>query len=508
MSEASKQFQQLVASGAPIGEVMSVNNFLIWVKGLQPVTLHALIAFEDGSSGFVRQIAADRVLVLHLGDPTHLRSGSLAVVQAAQIMAKVGKDYIGRVVSVLGEPLDGKGLIASDGNWPIFNGAPAIFERELLSDQLETGLVSVDALFPVVRGQRMALLGDSKAGKTTLATQVAINQKNTDQTVIYVLIAKRRSDVDTLINRLSENGALQKSIIVVSTIFESLVLSYLAPYVGCAMGEYLWQQLGTDTLVIYDDLTAHAQAHREISLLAGVSPGRDSYPGDMFHAHSSLLERAGRLHKNKKCQTCIPIVLAEGGDITAYLPTNIMSITDGQWILDMDIFREGIRPAVNTGLSVTRVGDRGHNDRQKKQSGITMKLLSAYSQAQEFAHFGSELSAEAQRDMVRGRKMRELFNQIPGETYNLISQQLMLDILLDEVGGDKVEVAQLKKIITQSASLVKSDDSYQHILDHIKGQLGLPISAPVPAAQAASPAPAPAPAVAPAQPPGQSGAKQ
>jgi len=487
MSEASKQFQNLINSGAPVGEVLSINSFLIWVRGLQPVTLHALIAFEDGSSGFVREILPDRVLVMHLGDPRHLRTGSLAVVQTPQIMARVGKDYIGRVVSVLGEPLDGKGVIAPDGSWPIFNQAPAIFERELLSDQLETGVVSIDALFPIVRGQRMAMLGDSKSGKTTLATQIAINQKNTDQTVIYVLVAKRRSDVDSLINRLSENGAMEKSIVIVSTVFESLVLSYLAPYIGCAMGEYLWQQIGTDVLVIYDDLTAHAQAHREISLLAGVSPGRDSYPGDMFHAHSSLLERAGRLARNKKCLTCIPIVMADSGDITAYLPTNIMSITDGQWILDMDVFREGIRPAVNTGLSVTRVGDRGHNDRQKRQAGDTLKLLGAYSQAKEFAHFGSELSSDAQRDMIRGTKVRALFSQIPGETYNLISQQLMLDILLDQNSASKVDVAQLKKMIVQSSSLVKSDDSYQHLLDHIRGELGLP-----PAAAAAPPVSRPA----------------
>lgn len=495
MSEASKQFQNLINSGAPVGEVLSINSFLIWVRGLQPVTLQALIAFEDGSSGFVREIMPDRVLVLHLGDPTHLRSGSLAVVQAPQIMARVGKDYVGRVISVLGEPLDGKGIIAPDGNWPIFNRAPTIFERELLSDQLETGVISIDALFPIVRGQRMAMMGDSKSGKTTLATQIAINQKNTDQTVVYVLIAKRRSDVDTLINRLSENGAMQKSIVIVSTVFESLVLSYLAPYVGCAMAEYLWQQVGVDALVIYDDLTAHAQAYREISLLAGVSPGRDSYPGDMFHAHSSLLERAGRLSRSKKCLTCIPIVLAASGDITAYLPTNIMSITDGQWILDMNVFREGTRPAVNTGISVTRVGDRGHTGRQKQQAGDTLRLMAAYAQAKEFAHFGSELSREAQQDMISGAKVQALFSQIPGETYSLVAQQLMLDILLDPNSGGKVDVAQLKKMIVQSSSLVKSDDSYQHLLDHIRSALSLP---PVPQNAATYPSaqqPAPPPNV-------------
>lgn len=468
---AGQHFQRFVDAGQPVGEVMSVNNFLVFVRGLQPVNIHALVAFEDGSKGFVQHILEDRVLVLHLGT-SKLKVGMLVVVQQTELMAKVGKDFIGRVVSVSGEPLDGKGAIAADATWPIFNLAPAMYERQALDTQLETGIIGIDALFPIVRGQRLALLGDSKSGKSTLATQIAINQKNTDQVVVYVLIAKRRSDIDTLLNRLSDNGAMSKAIVIVSTIFDSLVSSYLAPYVGCATGEYLWQQLNQDTVVIYDDMTAHAQAYREISLLSGVSPGRDSYPGDMFHAHSGLLERAGRLSKNQKCLTAIPLVLADGGDITAYLPTNIMSITDGQWILDMEIFRRGLRPAISNGLSVTRVGGRGHNDRQKSQNAAALSALNAYEQAQEFSHFGADLSAAAKLDIVRGQKLHELLNQVPGENYSLMAQQLLLDILLEPNLPPAVNIAQMKQVANETAGMVKHDDDFEHIRDNLKSQAG------------------------------------
>lgn len=469
MSGENKHFEKLVEAGNPVGEVIAVEKFMVTVRGLQPCAVRALVMFDDGSKGFVHQVQSDHVLILHLGSE-ELRTGAVVVLQHQELMSKVGKDYIGRVVSVTGDPLDGKGPIAPDGVWPVFNTAPPLYQRKLLEDQVESGVTSVDMLFPIVRGQRMAMLGDSKVGKSTLATQLTINQRDTDQIVVYCLIAKRRSDVDTLLTRLEETGGLEKAIIVVSTLFESLIMSYIAPYVACSMAEYLWQKCDQDTIIIYDDLTSHAHAYREVALLSGVSPGRDSYPGDMFYAHSSLLERAGRLESNGKCLTSVPMVHAASGDITAYLPTNIMSITDGQWIMDMDIFRSGVRPALNVGLSVTRAGGIGHTKRQKALAAETLKILAMYRQAEEFSHFGSELAADAKRALSVGKSIFEALTQGPTDTYSLMSQQLIFDIILHLSDGEEVDVNALKVNVGELAKQVKAEEDFDKVRDELKAK--------------------------------------
>jgi len=486
----NKHFDQLVASGKPVGEVIAVDRFMIRVKGLQPCNMHALVMFEDGSKGFVNAVMEDYVAILHLGTKA-VRIGAMAVIQYEKLVTKVGKDFVGRVVSVTGEPLDGKGPIAADGVLPVFSPAPMLYERELLDTQLETGITSLDTLFALCRGQRIAILGDGKSGKSTLATQVAINQKNTDITTIYVMIAKRRTDIDMLLSRLEANDAMKKTIVVVSTMSDSLVHSYLAPYVGCAMAEYLWQHLDQDALIVYDDLTAHAHTYREIALLSGSSPGRDSYPGDMFYVHSSLLERAGKLNRNHKTLTSLPMVFAASGDITAYLPTNVMSITDGQWILDMKIFRDTMRPAVSVGLSVTRVGGRGQTKRQQAQAGATFKSLTAYAQALEFARFGSELAVSAQNDLHRGELLYKVLNQNPGETYNFKTQTLMLDICLNLQAGEQVNVEQLKKLAPELAKQLKDDDSnFDQLRDELKSKSLVEVSKTEEKQPEAAPAPA------------------
>jgi len=466
----AKKFEALVAKGNPVGEIIGIDSFMVSIRGLQPTNVHATVRFDDDTRGYVHEILDDHVVVMKL-DPSPLHVGSVCVIEAPDIMTPVGKNFVGRVINVFGEPIDGKGVIEPDQQWDVFHGAPMLYERELLDKPVETGVVILDLEYSLARGQRMAMLGDSKVGKTALAAQVAINQKNTDITVIYVLIAKRQNDVAELVTTLEKNDALKKAIVIVSNSFQSLILTYLAPYVGAAHGEYFWHQCNMDTLVIYDDLTAHAQAYREISLIAGVSPGRDSYPGDMFYTHSSLLERGGKTESNHATQTLVPIIYAPGGDITAYLPTNIMSITDGQWILDAQIFKDTMRPAVSTALSVTRVGGVGQNKRQKGLADKLNLTLAGYRTAEEYAHFGTELSPQAQADYEKGKVLFVLMNQGIGEIYSFAEQQFLMSIVLESSPEEIIDVKALKSKVPEYAAKLQEDEEMKGNFDELYEQL-------------------------------------
>lgn len=451
-------FQKLVDAGHPTGEVVASDRFLVSVKGLDGVGVQAMVIFENGEHGMVHQVGEELVVVMNL-DTESTPLGSLVVLQEAEATTPVGEGLLGRIISPLCKPLDGAGPLKVSAVGPLYKTAPGIMERELLTDPLPSGVTIVDRLFTIVLGQRIAVLGDTKTGKSSFIQQVGINQTGTDRIVVYVLIGKRRVEVDQLITKLTSSGAIKNSIVIVANIFDSLTQSYIAPYVGCAIAEYLWQN-GRDAIIIYDDLSAHAKIYREVALLSGANPGRDSYPGDMFFAHSSLLERAGKLASNGKTLTALPVVSTPGDDITAYLPTSIMSITDGQIIFDLASFRQNIRPAVNAGLSVSRVGGRAQTPRQKQLASVLFKQLASYRQAAEFAHFGSDMTPETKQSLQIGELLQEAFRQPPDHLYSAIEQQLVLETVLASAGQRKLNVGLLKLEARKVAPTIKQDADY------------------------------------------------
>ncbi len=452
------KFAKLVAAGKATGEVIGVDRFLVTVRGLGEIGANALVYFENGHQGIVREVRDDTVMILNMTDET-IPLGTLAVIEADELVTGVGESLIGRVVSVTGQPLDGKGPITFSQMAPVFRLAPGIIERQNLSDSLTTGVAITDQLFPLVKGQRIAVLGDNKTGKSAFTAQVTLAQAGTGTIVVHVLIAKRKSDVDYLINKLNETGAMSYCVVIVASVFDTLTQSYLAPYVGAAIAEFFWFS-GRDGIIIYDDLSNHAKVYRELSLLLKVSPGRASYPGDMFYAHSSLLERAGRLVKNGATLASIPVISTPSNDITAPLPTSIMSITDGQLIFDSDAFRSGIRPAVSVGLSVSRVGGVGQNKRQKKLTASIFKKLASYREAAEFSHFGSELAIEAKTSLELGKRVYEALKQPPDVIYTANEQDLILGTVMKTEGRITINIDSLKRKAKELAPTLTAESDW------------------------------------------------
>jgi F-type H+-transporting ATPase subunit alpha len=471
------QFQQLVEAGNLTGEVTAINRFIVEVKGLEGIRVGAQVLFEDGQRGMVREAYGNRVILYNI-DSEALQLGALAVVEHDVVTVPVGKELIGRVVSPMGVPLDDRGAIRTAATSGVFNPAPGIMDRKVLDQQLASGVTAVDSFFPIVLGQRIAILGDSKSGKSTFLSQLSANQQGTDRVVVYVLIGKRKVDIERLLRELEESGAMEHTIVVLSNIFDSLTQSYLAPYAACAMAEALWYG-GQDVIIIYDDLSSHAEAYRQLSLLQEVDPGRDSYPGDIFYTHSSLLERAGRLLTNDKTLTSLPVVLTPNDDITAYLSTNIMSITDGQIIFDLGFFRKGVRPAVNAGLSVSRVGGQAQTKRQKQLSTALFKALARYHQAEEFSHFSSQLSKETRTDLTRGKHLYAALQQPPEQLLSLPQQQLMLEVIMKPDDDRAIDIAKLKTAVLAIADAPADDAAYDAKEAELLAQFGATPLAPV-----------------------------
>ena len=394
------------------GVVILVGDGIARVSGLTKCMAGELVEFPNGQYGMAQNLEEETVSVVILGDDTGIREGDTVKRTGRVVSVPVGPGLIGRVVNALGSPIDGKGVIENDGFRPIESPAPGIIDREPVNVPLQTGIKAIDSMIPIGRGQRELIIGDRQTGKTTLAIDTILNQKHTGVICIYVAIGQKRSTVAQIVNTLEAGGAMDYTILVSATASELAPMQYIAPYAGCAMGEYFMTR-GKDVLVIYDDLSRHAVAYRAISLLIRRPPGREAYPGDVFYLHSRLLERAAHLNAEKGggSLTALPIIETQAGDVSAYIPTNVISITDGQIFLESELFNAGIMPAVNPGISVSRVGGSAQVKAMKKVSGSLKLLYSQYRELQSFAQFGSDLDADTKARLALGARIVEVLKQ-------------------------------------------------------------------------------------------------
>ena len=395
-----------------IGYVIQVGDGIAKVHGLDKCKSNELLRFENGSFGMALNLEESCVSVVMLGTDVGIREGGLVKRTGRVVSVPVGEGLIGRVVDALGQPIDGKGPIESKELRPIERNAPGIIERKSVSVPLQTGIKAVDSMIPIGRGQRELIIGDRQTGKTVIATDTILNQKGKNVTCIYVAIGQKRSTVAQLVDTLARGGAMDYTIVVSATASEPAPLQYIAPYSGCTMGEYFMDQ-GKDVLIVYDDLSKHAVAYRALSLLIRRPPGREAYPGDVFYLHSRLLERAARVapEYGGGSMTALPIIETQAGDVSAYIPTNVISITDGQIYLESELFHSGIRPAINPGISVSRVGGSAQIKAMKKVAGTLKLTYSQYRELQSFAQFGSDLDADTKMRLAQGERVVEVLKQ-------------------------------------------------------------------------------------------------
>ena len=394
------------------GVVILVGDGIAKASGLEKCMAGELVEFPDGSYGMAQNLEEDTVSIVILGSDQGIKEGDTVKRTGRVVSVPVGEKLIGRVVNALGEPIDGKGSIEAEAYRAIEMPAPGIIERQHVSRPLQTGIKAIDSMIPIGRGQRELIIGDRQTGKTTIATDTILNQKGKNCICIYVAIGQKRSTVAQVVDSLTAGGAMDYTIVVSATASELAPMQYIAPYAGCTMGEYFMYQ-GKDVLVIYDDLSKHAVAYRAISLLIRRPPGREAYPGDVFYLHSRLLERAAQLSPELGggSLTALPIIETQAGDVSAYIPTNVISITDGQIFLETELFHSGVMPAVNPGISVSRVGGNAQIKAMKKVAGTLKLIYSQYRELQSFAQFGSDLDADTKARLAQGERIVEVLKQ-------------------------------------------------------------------------------------------------
>ncbi len=453
------------AEVSEVGSVLSVGDGIARIHGLDNVQAGEMVEFDGGVKGMALNLEADNVGVVIFGSDAAIREGSTVKRTGTIVDVPIGKGLLGRVVDALGDPIDGKGPIVSDQRSRVEVKAPGIIPRTSVHEPVQTGLKALDALVPVGRGQRELIIGDRQTGKTAVALDTFINQKaanaGDDESqklyCIYVAIGQKRSTVAQIVRALEENGAMEYTIVVAATASEPAPLQFLAPYTGCAMGEY-FRDNGMHAVIVYDDLSKQAVAYRQMSLLLRRPPGREAYPGDVFYLHSRLLERAAKMNKDNGSGslTALPIIETQAGDVSAYIPTNVISITDGQIFLETELFYQGVRPAINVGLSVSRVGSAAQTKAMKKVSGSIKLELAQYREMAAFAQFGSDLDASTQKLLARGARLTELLKQ--GQFAPMPVEEQVVSIFAGTQGFvDAVPTADVTRYEAAMLSFMRSD---------------------------------------------------
>ena len=437
----------MMSKDSEVGTVITVGDGIASIYGIDHAMYGEIVTFENGLKGMVQDIRRNEIGCILFGSDTRISEGRKVTRTGKRAGVPVGDAYIGRVVNALGEPIDGKGSIEADGYRPIEQEAPGIVDRKSVSVPMETGILSIDSMFPIGRGQRELIIGDRQTGKTSIALDTILNQKDKDVICVYVAIGQKASTVAKVVNTLKTNGALDYTIVVSSTASDCAPLQYIAPYAGTAMAEYFMYK-GKDVLIVYDDLSKHAVAYRALSLLLGRSPGREAYPGDVFYLHSRLLERSSRLSDENGggSITALPIIETQAGDVSAYIPTNVISITDGQIFLESGLFAAGMRPAVNVGLSVSRVGGAAQTKAMKKASGSIRIDLAQYREMEVFTQFSSDLDPATKEQLEYGSGLMELLKQPLYHPMSLHEKVITLCAATHKIflGIDKKEIRQFR----------------------------------------------------------------